>query len=175
MYRPYSYVLYVLYVLMFLSCSYKCIPSEPPQTNFIPRSCMEIYLHEDRPANGNINESNIFPGIRQALDELLDGITITSENYDSCAQLVQRYFCDYYYPFCDVQTGVITPVCSSSCNLLFNNKDCSDILMEAISVMEDQGFPEVPSNNSCEETFLPLTGTPEPTVSEDNCISIDGM
>ena len=67
-----------------------------------------------------------------------------------------------------MDTGTITPVCSSSCNLLFNNEGCSDLLMEAVQMMQE--FPVAPSGESCEETFLPLTNTPEPV----ECESIDG-
>ena len=167
MYRPYSYV------LIFLSCSYSCEPFNPTP-DFLPRSCVELYnIDGGRPGNGNIDASGVFPGIRRALiNELLNDIADLSENHD-CVQLVQRYFCDYYYPICDVENGIITPVCSSSCNLLFNNEDCSNLLTEAISMMEDQGFPEVPSDDSCEETLLTLTGPPEPTVSVDTCASIE--
>ena len=139
-------------------------------TDFLPRTCIEIYAAdaEAPPVNGNINESSMFPGIKRAIDQLLANTTSTSENHDSCVQLIQRYFCEYYFPLCDVDTGIITPVCSSSCNLLFNNEGCSYLLMEAIQMMQE--FPVAPSGESCEETFLPLTNTPE----SDECVSIDG-
>ena len=141
-------------------------------TSLVPRSCTELYDVDNLPANGNINESRMFPGIKQAIDGLLNNTPSTSESHDSCVQLVRRYFCDYYFPFCDVDTGIITPMCRSTCNILFNNKDCNRLLMEAIIMMEEQRFPP-PSETSCEMTFLTFTDTPDLDVSE-RCITIEG-
>lgn len=137
-----------------------------PQANILPHSCEQFYNVSEPPANGIINESRKFPDIRRDLDRLLSSISNTT---DSCAQLIQHYFCQFYYPSCDVDTGIITPVCRGSCTLLFNNEDCFDLLIGAIEMMDEEKYP-VPSDNSCEMTFLPI---PEPAVA-DNCISIEG-
>ena len=163
--QPYRLDLYLLWI-----CRCELFVNE--DTSLVPRSCVELYDVDNLPANGNINESRMFPGIRQAIDSLLNNTSSTSENHYSCVQLVRRYFCDYYYPFCDVDTGVITPMCRSTCNLLFNNRVCYNLLLDAIHMIEEQEFPP-PSNASCKMTFLPLNDTRDHDVSE-RCIAIEG-
>ena len=140
----------------------------------VPRSCRDFYQANVPPADGNIDESDMMPRIRMILDDLLNDTSSTSENHDSCVQLVRRYFCDFYWPVCDVTTGNIHPACTSSCNLLLNNEVCSDLLMHAIDMVMEQGISVVPSSNSCTRTFLPLPGTPEPQLA-DTCINIEGQ
>ena len=140
----------------------------------IPRSCQDFYEANAPPANRNINESSMIPRIRMILDGLLNDTPSTSENHDSCVQLVRRYFCDFYWPVCDVATDSIYPACTSSCNLLLNNEVCSDLLMHAIVMAREEGISVVPSGDSCTRTFLPLPDTPAPRLA-DTCIRIEGQ
>ena len=141
----------------------------------VPLSCEKYYNVTGLSSNGNINKSlSFFPGIRQAIDGLLNNTPSTSENHDSCVQLIQRYFCDYYFPLCNVDTGVITPVCESSCNLLFNNEACFNLLMNAISMIHQQGISVAPSDISCEDTFLPLISTTEDDDDSEECTIVEG-
>ena len=143
----------------------------------IPRVCAEFYRDNPPPAGGIIDESSNFPRIRMVLDGLLNNTPSTSEIDDLCVQLVRRYFCNYYWPVCDVATGSIYPVCTSSCNLLFNNEVCTDYLMRAIDMVMVEGIDVVPSPSSCTRTLLLpefLPDTPEPLLA-DTCISIEGQ
>ena len=152
----------------------RCVPFEE---RIVPKSCNmgKVFNVDDPSAYGNINESEIFaPRLKRALDDLLIGTSSESEDHESCVQLIREYFCGFYYPLCDLETGIIFPVCSSSCNMIFNNEHCSNLLMDAIRTMEQQNITEVPSGESCEETFVPLTNTPEPAVSHE-CIDIASM
>ena len=133
-----------------------------------------VFDVDDPSAYGNMNESENFPRIlKRTLDNLLTETSSESEDHDSCVQLIREYFCGFYYPLCHLETEIITPVCRSSCNMIFNNEHCHDLLIEAISVMEQENIPVVPSGHSCEETFLPLTKISEPALS-GNCIGIAG-
>ena len=138
----------------------------------VPRGCAEIYMDNPPPADGNINASSMFPRIKVVLDGLLNDISSTPEIHDPCVQLIRRYFCDYYWPVCDVATGNIYPVCTTSCNLIINNEVCSDLLTRAIETVMGEGIDVVPSGDSCTRTFLPLPDTPEPPLA-DTCINID--
>ena len=155
-----------------LAIFYRCSPFVE---RTVPLSCKKFYNVTGIPSKGNINGSlSIFPSIRQAIDGLLNNTSSTSKDHDSCVQLVQRYFCDFYFPLCDVSTGVITPVCESSCNLLFNNEVCFNLLLNATSMIRQQGISLVPSDISCEDTFLPLILTTEDDDDSEECTSIEG-
>ena len=113
----------------------------------------------------------MFPRIRAAIDSLLldDSLNLSGDHdYDSCVQLIQQYFCYYYWPVCDEDSGDIFPVCQSSCNLLINNGVCSQLLTTAVNMMREQGFPDIPSDESCERTVL------YDTTLADTCIFIEG-
>lgn len=138
--------------------------------NIIPESCVSFYSADNLPAGGRINGSMMIPGIRQALDSLLNETSNTSGNRNPCMELIQRYLCNYYFPLCDLESGDIIPTCRRTCTLLFNNKTCSNLLMSASSTIEEQGIAVVPNDSLCESTFLPIT---EPSVA-DTCIKVEG-
>lgn len=115
----------------------------------------------------------MYKGIRPALNDLLSGSTGMSENHDLCVELLRQYFCHYYFPFCNMNATSVVPVCTSSCNLLFNNEECMSLLMEAIALIKEQNITVTPSSNSCERRFVPLTRQATFTVA-NICISIEG-
>lgn len=117
----------------------------------------------------------MFPGIKQALDNVLNNTSGTSEDHAPCVQLIRQYFCDFYFPKCSMDTGVVIPVCIQSCNLLFNNEECRRLLIQAIDMM-GQRVPVIrvtPSRSSCKRTYVPIVSTAEPPVA-NSCISIEG-
>ncbi|XP_065910180.1 tyrosine-protein kinase receptor TYRO3-like isoform X2 [Dysidea avara] len=57
---------------------------------------------------------------------------------DTCVDYVQRYLCYYYFPVCNLTTGVIIPTCSPSCNLLTNNQDCKALIQPATRAIEQR-------------------------------------
>ena len=152
----------------------RCVPFSE---GIVPMSCEmgKVFNVDDPSAYGNINENEMFPPhFEQTLDNLLIGTSSESEDHDSCVQLIREYFCGFYYPLCDLETGIIIPVCSSSCNMIFNNEHCSNLLKDARRTIRQRNVNVLPSGESCEETFTPLTNTPEPAVSHE-CIDIASM
>ena len=88
-----------------------------------------------------------------------------SYNLNLCVELMENYLCHYYFPLCNQTTGEITPVCRSSCALLANNEDCTE-LME----ITNEKLSQFDSIGSCLQTFRTYSA---PAVSE-NCLSIEG-
>ena len=87
-----------------------------------------------------------------------------------CVDLILHYLCYYYYPVCDLATGVVMPSCVSSCNLLVNNEDCSDLLEESIVIL-NQLSPSVPAPEyDCALTYDTLG---EPIRISEQCKEID--
>ena len=78
---------------------------------------------------------------------------------------MENYLCHYYFPLCNQITGEITPVCRSSCALLANNEDCTE-LME----ITNEKISQFDSIGNCLQTFRNYSA---PAVSE-NCLSIEG-
>ena len=128
--------------------------------NNLPSHCQIYYdVNEYGYINGNIQ--NIIP--------VFNSLFTTTP--DSCEQSIQHYLCRYYFPSCDI--NVIYPVCMSSCNLLYNNENCSELLRNALTVLANEGITVLPSNNSCERTFLPLSGISDSDMVVE-CINIEG-
>ena len=121
--------------------------------------CESYYSGSD----GYINGSEI-SGLLDTLQKISD--TFQSESDNICIQLMENYLCHYYFPSCNMTTGEITPVCSSSCGLLINNEDCSK-LMEITNMQLIQYNITSPFDCLHTNQMLP------PTVSE-NCFSIEG-
>ena len=87
-------------------------------------------------------------------------------NLNPCVELMENYLCHYYLPLCNQTTGEITPVCRSTCALLANNEDCTE-LME----ITNEKLSQFDSIDNCLQTFRNYEGAP--AVSE-NCLSIEG-
>jgi len=92
-----------------------------------------------------------------------------SNNLNPCLDLMEQYLCYYYFPLCNVMTGEIIPVCSSSCALLRNNEDCSDLLEIANEEFEQDNIS--PPGDMCILTYRNFVNTPRIST---NCTSIEG-
>jgi len=92
-----------------------------------------------------------------------------SNDNEPCVNLVLNYLCYYYYPVCNLTTGVVSYTCISSCGLLVNNAVCSSLLSQASTAIEDALIPEPESD--CEITSQTVVA---PTAVADQCISIEG-
>ena len=129
----------------------------------LPRSCnnREFYSGDDAVFNGNQIRR-----LGRALDMTFN--TLNAETDSECVESVQQYLCYYYFPLCDVTTGGINPVCDSSCESLFENDDCSGVLMLASQELRTHNIPT--PNELCTRTHQSFVNT---TIS-DECIEIEG-
>lgn len=117
----------------------------------------------------------MYTGIRQALDNILNNITKIPDADESCVELIQRYFCDYYFPSCNPKAGDIIPVCNGSCNLMYHNEDCMNVLFSALDMLRKHR-PQLPvpdNSDACERNFIRFN-TSDPPVAA-NCRFIDGI
>ena len=122
----------------------------------------------------------MIPGLRKALNDSYNFLpyllnTSESSHQYQCTELIGIYLCNYYFPFCrmDRDGFEILPVCSCSCNLLYNNEECSNMFIYTLSYLGEQGISVLPDNNSCEMTYRPI-GADHP--GESNfCFSIEGQ
>ena len=98
----------------------------------------------------------------------------SSDSSDLCVETLQKYFCYYYFPLCNLTTNHIIPVCSWNCNLLYNNEDCLSLLnaarVEIQNELQGISLSLLPGEDSCTSTFLSI---PESSVSGD-CKRIGG-
>ena len=118
-------------------------------------------------------DGGTLPGIREALNHALEAPdSNTSSIHVQCMDVIGHYLCHYYYPVCDVDHNEILPVCSSSCNLLFNNEICSELFMDTLTLIAEQNITEslLPSSDSCASTYHIFD---QPDVS-DACLDIEG-
>ena len=104
--------------------------------------------------------------LRRTIDDISSEL---STRNGPCVDLVLRYLCYYYFPVCNQTTGVVAPSCTSSCNLLVNNQECSDFLAEARMRIDQISIP-IPDPD-CQMTFH-TEGQPDEV--SDNCIAIEG-
>ena len=100
------------------------------------------------------------------MSEINDTFQSDSYNLNPCVELMENYLCHYYFPLCNQTTDEITPACRSSCALLANNEDCTE-LME----ITDEKLSQFDSIDNCLQTFRNYESAP--AVSE-NCLSIEG-
>ena len=137
----------------------------------VPKSCATFYNNDDT----YINESSMYNAIRRALDQLLNDSSNTSSIQESCQQLVHHYFCYYYFPLCNNDTGNIIPVCGESCNLMYNNEECFNVRLRALSMLRNFRFPVPADDDVCDKTFLPNNTNNSVSPMENNCIRIEGI
>ena len=130
----------------------------------LPRVCEQFYGEDE--GFYNITFMN---GLRSVTDNLKTEFSNFLGDADPCVQYVLNYICYYYYPVCNLTTGVVSYACISSCGLLVNNQHCSDLLSLASDRIEDANIPE-PEADCGRPARLPE----EPTVVAEECISIEG-
>ena len=123
--------------------------------------CERYYSGSD----GYINGSEI-SGLPEVLQRISD--TLQSESDNACIDLMENYLCHYYFPLCNMTTGEVTPVCSSSCGLLINNKNCSELVK--ITNMQLKQYNITP-HHECLQTYHTFFNPP---ALSENCLSIEG-
>ena len=132
--------------------------------NGLIRACRGFYALD----SGYLNAAN-----KTEIDEALEMINSRFRNNanrdNPCRDLMLNYLCNYYFPSCDLETGEITPVCSSSCALLANNEDCVDLRVIADRQLEDVG----PPSDSCSQTYQ-VDDDDDPPMVTDSCLAIEG-
>ena len=129
-----------------------------PSTNF-PRFCRRYYSDSEHFINGSIES-----GLQvQVLGEINGIFQNDSYNLNLCVELMENYLCHYYFPLCNQTTDKITPVCRSSCGLLRNNEDCTELMEITNGKLNDHEF----------DCLLNQIFHHEILVSE-NCLSIEG-
>ena len=154
-------------IICFILC--RCLLTKASNST-IPQFCAGFYLNSFDNAYYN---GGTLPGIEEALNYTLE--TVSNSNNDQCAELIGHYLCHYYYPVCDIDHNEILPVCSSSCNLLFNNEECSDLYTNALNLIAEHNVSLVPSNDSCTMTYRSFADSVQPDASEDSCLDIEGQ
>ena len=140
---------------------YRCVAPNSTSTD-LPGFCRRYYNDSEHFINGSTNSGLPL----QILSKINDIFQSESYNLNPCVELMENYLCHYYFPLCNQTTGEITPVCRSSCALLANNEDCSE-LME----ITNEELSQVDSIDNCLQTYRNYTSAP--TVSE-KCLSIEG-
>jgi len=150
--------------------SFRCVPFD---SNQLPVTCKGYY-----DTNGGYFDGSTIDGLQMILDEEI--ANSIPDDAETCVDFVQRYLCYYYFPVCNLTTGVILPSCSASCNLLTNNQDCKVLIQTATRAIE-QRINNIAigghSNNSPDGTCLITVNTSyiaNTTLSTD-CIPIEGM
>lgn len=121
-------------------------------------------------------EEEMIPGLRKALNDTYNFWHYhlnTSSHHNLCTELLGSYLCNFYFPFCRMEGDEIFSACSSSCNLLHNNEECSNMLTYTLSYLAEQGITVLPDNSLCEMTHRPF-GSDFP--GESNfCFDIEGQ
>ena len=142
---------------------YRCV-SPNSNTTDLPISCERFYS----PGDGYFSGSEII-GLQMALLKISNTFQNESNNLNPCVDLMKNYLCHYYFPLCNLMTGVTTLVCNSSCALLVNNEDCSEL--REIANEELQQDDIVPPDDVCLQTHSTFINPP---AVSGYCLSIEG-
>ena len=129
----------------------------------LPRVCEQFYGEDDGVYNNTFRD-----GLRIVIDSLETEFSNLGDA-ESCISFALNYVCYYYYPVCNLTTGVVSYTCRSSCGLLVNIEHCSELLSQASDLIEDANIPGPEAD--CER---PARLPNEPTVVAEECISIEG-
>ena len=138
---------------------YRCVL--PNSTDEVVTLCTPYYTS----GNGYFRGNEI-SGIHMDLLEISD-IFDNEYSLNLCVDLMLNYLCHYYFPSCNLTTGEITTVCSSSCLLLLINQDCITLSTVVNRELEQD---IISSDDSCSQTYYSYPDAPP--VSE-NCLSIE--
>ena len=157
---------------MYTSLFYRCRSLKVADSNStIPALC-DVFDNYVSNSDFGYYDEDTPPGIQQALDDVLLILQWNmSRNLSQCVQLVGDYLCLYYYPICSINDNSIIPVCRPTCNLLFNNEQCSSLLLTAISLIAEQNITLLP-DDSC-IAHRSFTVSDQPKVSK-TCLHIEG-
>ena len=133
-------------------CRCKSIDAED---SAIPKQC-DLFYSRLEILNVTYYEEDIIPNLKSALIDSYTVLPHTSSNFDQCLEIIVIYLCNYYFPICRTDRIEIAPVCSSSCNLLFNNEECLNLFKDALSFIAGNNITVLPDNNSCAMTYRPF-------------------
>ena len=151
-----------IYVAICVHC--RCVsPKNISISADLPAFCRRYYSDSEHFINGSIES-----GLQVVLNEINDIFQSDSYNLNPCVELMENYLCHYYFPLCNQTTGEITPVCRSSCALLANSEDCSELMME----ITNEKLSQFDAIGNCLQTFRIYENAS--TVSK-NCLSVEGM
>ena len=151
---------------------YRCKHFSQRNSTVISKFCDKYYVEN---FDDSYYDKDEVPGIKEILnDGLFAGYSNASNDFYQCTELISHYLCHYYFPVCDMDHDEILPVCSFSCNLIFNNEDCHNLFTNALDLIVEQNITILPSNESCTATYHPFTGSDKPEVS-DFCLDIEGV
>ena len=141
---------------------YRCVSPNNTSTD-LPGFCRRYYSHDEHIINGSMKITFL-----TTLNKISDMFESESYNLNPCVELMENYLCHYYFPSCNYNqtTNEIIPVCRSSCALLANNEDCSE-LMEFI----DEELRQFDSPGNCSQTYRSYDS---PLAVSKNCLSIEG-
>jgi len=133
--------------------------------SLLARSCKIFYGNGISYYNGTF-----IANLWRALNDVEENVINNADDHLTfCAELVQRYLCYHYYPLCDQTSGNIMPACRRSCNLMFNNNACSELLMNAFDIIEESNI--IPPDDSCMTTVRSFPSPPRVA----SCIAIEGL
>ena len=139
----------------------RCVSLNSTSTD-LPGFCRKYYNDSEHYINGSIES-----GLQVVLNEINDMFQSDSYNLNPCVELMENYLCHYYFPLCNQTTGEITPVCRSSCALLANNEDCSELMME----ITNEKLNQFDSIGNCLQTFRIYENA---SAVSENCLSVEG-
>ena len=116
----------------------------------------------------------MLPDIKDILDYVIfDVYSNASSNLTQCKDLIGSYLCQFYFPVCQIDNTRIVSICSTTCNLLFNDEECSSLLINAISLIAKYNINTVPDNDSCVITHRSYAVSDQPVMSQF-CIQTEG-
>ena len=150
---------------MYIHLHCRCL--SPTQGNGVPEFCADLGLYNGD--DGYFNGSEIL-FLWTALNDIFDMLNSNPRNDSDCVEPVQLYLCYYYFPVCDISTGEIFPACDESCDLLFNNNDCLDLMIIAYQEFRLYGLPPLP-DESCFPTYRYFNRSAS---LSDTCTEIEG-
>ena len=109
----------------------------------------------------------MLPGIKEILEFVIfDVYSNAPSGFNQCADLIASYLCHFYFPVCQTDDRGIHPLCSTTCNLLFNHEECSSLLINVISLITNYNISIVPDNDSCVVTHRSYAMSDQPVISE---------
>ena len=169
--------LYITYVAISSyvanSLLFRC-ESVDAENLIIPKPCETLYSALGLSDVMYFKEDTI-PGLRKVLNDTYTFLPYhfnASSYLDDCSLLIGNYLCAYYFPLCREDRNQIYEACSSSCNILFNNEECSNLFKDTINFIAEQNITILPDTDSCATTYRPL-GFDQPDEASF-CLSIEG-
>ena len=158
----------IMFLYVFCRCRY---PEE--RDSEIPNSCIQFYDFED--FNVMYYDGGVIPYLKEILNyTIFEVYSNASSDLIQCANLIGNYLCHFYFPVCQMNDRGIHPICSTTCNLLFNNEECSSLLINAINLIATYNITTVPDNDSCVTTYRSYAMSDQPDSISNFCFTSEG-